>query len=127
MSSCRRCVKCRSLRIRLGELTCPVHLFSARYKLRIYCNSLKSLTVVKFAVDESAKEKAGDEPGICPSCRKSFTNNTKAYGEQGRDWCLKWIQSGLDRDFAGPQLSDRVEMSSGERRVLMSCDVRALR
>lgn len=44
--------------------------------------SLKSLTVVKFESEDGDKSKS-----ICPCCRKSLTNNVKAFGE------LSWLIS----------------------------------
>lgn len=54
--------------------------------------SLKSLTAVKFAVDDSDQDKVknGEAPGICPSCRKSLTNNSKIYGASG-SWSIRSV------------------------------------
>lgn len=41
--------------------------------------SLKSLTVVKFEEDSTDGAKEGERACICPVCRKSLTNNVKAY------------------------------------------------
>lgn len=40
--------------------------------------SLKSLSVVKFEVDELDKGRGGDAACICPVCRKTLSNNVKA-------------------------------------------------
>lgn len=80
-SSCKLFVRSPSPHTPSGEFLCFLAVSSSPKADLFVLPSLKSLTVVKFEQDGD-KTTSGDVSCICPCCRKSLTNNVKAYGEK---------------------------------------------